>query len=109
MVLQLPFFGADYNFLTIKKIVAIKEVIVVITVPETSFIPLPFPAICPLNPLQTCVRLWVCVWMVHRLSAPWHGHQHHYVHCRRHQCPALWSYALSLSPHFCFWLAVLLV
>lgn len=93
------FFGADYNFLTIKEIVAIKEVIVVITVPETSFILLHFPAISPLNPLKTCAGLWVCILMVYHFPAPWHGHQHYHVHCGQHQCPAL-CYALSLSPDF---------
>lgn len=42
----------------VKEIVAIKEVIAVITVPEISFSLLCFPMICSLNPLKTCAWLW---------------------------------------------------
>jgi len=49
----MDFFGMDYNFLTIKEIVALKQVIDVIMVPEISFSLLCFPAICSLNSLKT--------------------------------------------------------
>lgn len=47
----------DYNFLTTKEMVAIKEVIAVITVPEISFSLSCFPMICSLILLKTCAYL----------------------------------------------------
>lgn len=58
----LGIFVMDYDFLTMKEIVAIKEVLAVIMIPEISFSLLCFPTICSLNPLKTCAWLPVCIW-----------------------------------------------